>query len=164
MSQTRNFLVIAKQFISQAARGVCVATYREFDDYNHQRMMGLTALYLNGCYHSYFRKDDNYVTQTFNHIFDNTQIKNIVCFLHWTMAIVSSICEKMRPQLTQWVQETQLFYCPKNVDGFRTAITLLISQVYDELATEIQKTTEIKCCGQRAVTYDGQDLYILGEH
>ena len=155
MDPTTLFFATSKDYMVQTMCGVYMASHHQFKNFQLGRLLVLTAFYLNGCYHSYFRKDDQYITKTFQKIFTETSVKNVVCFLHWVLFVSHHIYEEMDPML----QQMSISSTGKDPNSLRTLLQGLIAKAYDDLVVDFKEKGEIKCCGKLETTYDGKDLF-----
>lgn len=153
---TKIFFDVSKEFITQAISGVLVACKRMHTQCSPTTFKILLAEYLNSCYHSYFKQDDDYVTTTYSKIFTETNVKSIICFSHWVL----NIGDHMYPTIL--AQFKHVTYTPHNINGYRTSIKMIIDLTYDEFVDDFMNSeNNIKCCGKVETTDDGKDIFTI---
>lgn len=156
LASEKIFFDVSKEFITQAISGVLVACKRMQMQCSNDIFKVLLAEYLNSCYHSYFKHDDEYITSIYSKIFTETNVKSIICFSHWVL----NIGDHMYFTIFEQIKHTS--YTPHNLSGYRTALKLVINLSYDKFVNDfISNGNYIKCCGKIEITDDGKDIFTI---
>lgn len=150
-----------KQYICQAVSGIYMAPYRfhkkfveEFINQNQCKIM--VAIYLNNCWHSYWKKTDNYVVNVIDKALSWNIIKGQTCLFNWFMKIILLITEDMSNFVSN--MDTHEF----TIDAVREKLYNKIEEYYDKQTKQLMENISIKCTGECDNTYDEkQDLFVL---
>lgn len=139
-------------FLIQATSGPFIALIRSgIKDININMITFLYIKYLNDCWHSYGKKNDQFVVQIFDAILNFEKIKGIVCLMHWLKTI--------------GIQMIEAFDLEKNLDKLKD---LDIDQkriiIHDNMETIFSKfvpfVNNVKCQGDNCDNeYDGNNIF-----
>lgn len=161
MSNKANFYKDLSDFVIQAATGAVMA-YIKFrsipSDMNAQLppptdlLSYLSKIYLNGCWHSYGKKNDPYVITSFDRILSHNIIKGKFCLVHWIDGLCSTVfrMEVLQRALKEWNTLEESIRREK----FFSLITQIVNKYIDTVKDQII------CIGNDCKdVYDGTDFF-----
>lgn len=152
------FVSDLKKFIKQAVSGALMNTTNcTINNKSNEWLLNLDSvlikIYLNMCWHSYGKKNDEYMMQSFDQILSHNMIRGIVCLIHWIDHIGLMMLEKIIG--SGFLLEIMNI----ETNTKRQKINAELSKIYDGMATIIAK---INCDGQQCDNdYDGKDFFII---
>jgi hypothetical protein len=135
------------QFLTQAIAGTYMSLYRSHRDL-YLFCKPTYVIYLNSCWHSYGKKDDEYIVETFDKILKDSGIKGSVCLMHWLLNVGITILD---------------VYEVKEYDEIDMMRTILYESIKSALQATLSKyLKDITCNGDNCDNkYDGKDIFIM---
>lgn len=146
-----------KQFLVQAICGPIMSQIRIGNlDITDDIIKYYLVRYLNICWHSFNKKDDDYVVDTFNKILDFNIIKGSVCLLYWIKNIGEIMIDMI--DLDTILEELDSF---ETLGGKRENLVEYINEIFDILEADL-KLEKMLCEGDKCDnSYDGTDLFLF---
>lgn len=146
-----NFVQSLKQFLVQATGGTLVAFIRTGRPVSHSLLFQSLLFYLNGCWHSYGKKNDMYIIKTFDNLLSHEIIKGSVCLLFWFKKIGKEMLDHLD---LKFIMEK----CNGHtIDETRTIIHSALSGIFDIVFPKLEK---VSCKGNECDnSYDNEDLF-----
>lgn len=156
--QTTCFIKEIKQFICQAISGIYIAPYKLNNKFiekytNHDTCEVLAAKYLNSCWHSYWKNDDDYVVGIINRALSWCVIKGKKCIFNWFMQIIKLLID----EVSSFVMSTDMQKENNTIDEIRKILYAKIEKCYDTLTNKIIEDRSLKCTGECDDKYDEHD-------
>jgi len=147
------FIKSAKEFVVQAVVGLIVAPEeiksREFYKYGNK-------MYMNVCWHGYFRDNDEFVIPRFKKMMSIGPAKCVTCLIFILNSIIDNIIDRIN--LTDMMMSDGPMELKKNL--LRYAFTERATTIYDEASDDIINSAKgiIGTC-DGIDKYDGEDFF-----
>ena len=142
-----------KYFLVQAINGTIMAPIRMGLNITKNSLKIYFIKYLNICWHSFNRKDDSYLVDTFNKMLKFNIIKGSVCLIHWFKTIGDIMIDRIN--LSGCLDELNKL---KTIDEKRENVNHNIELIFDSLDINFDNVT---CQGNKCDNSydDGQDIF-----
>lgn len=160
------FIIAMKPFVVQAVSGTFMAFLTNksldhitsFKEINPMLTMFL-RIYLNVCWHGYGKKNDTYVVDTFNKLFEHEMIKRVICLIDWIDVIGRSMINAIN--LDESIKQLRTM----NLTEQRSVVSTNMQIMYAVITSELTdlKCTDAKCITSPSDVYDGEDFYVTDE-
>lgn len=155
--EEKKFFLDMKPFVIQAVNGTFMAflSQEQFSQINDSRQITsilnmFLKIYLNMCWHSYGKKNDKYIVESFDKLLGYNLIKGSVCLIHW----IDNIGMIMTGLLDLSNTLLQLRTMPPNEQ--RRLIDINLTFMYDVISADF---SGIICTGTCNDKYDGKDIF-----
>lgn len=155
--EEKKFFADLKPFVIQAVCGPYMAflSQKQFSGMNdYQQIIPILnmflKIYLNMCWHSYGKKSDKFVVETFDKLLGHNLIKGSVCLIHW-IDNIGMIMTGLLDLSSAIIQLRTM-----NPDEQRRLIGANLTIMYDVISPDI---TGIRCTGTCNDKYDGKDIF-----
>lgn len=160
------FIIAMKPFVVQAVSGTFIALLNNrsldnitsFKEINPMLTMFL-RIYLNVCWHGYGKKNDSYVVNTFNTLFEHEIIKRVICLIDWIDVIGRSMINAI--DLDESIKQLRTMSLSEQRNIVTTNMQIMYSVITSELSD--LKCTDIKCITSPDNIYDGEDFFVTDE-
>ncbi|VBB18654.1 cylicin, basic protein of sperm head cytoskeleton 2 [Yasminevirus sp. GU-2018] len=112
-----------------------------------------SKVYLNGCWHSYGKKNDKYVVDTFDKLLKHDVIRGSVCLVHW----IDNLCMAVfkTPEIFQLMMTTNTVPIPSRREIISKAVNIIIQTYLSKIEGSV------RCKGTCNDTYDGKDFFLF---
>ena len=156
------YLKDLKEFLIQALRGGIIAPLTMNMEISLDTVLYLYIQYLNMCWHSYNKKDDDFIVRTFDKLLNYNLIKGSVCLFSWLKEFGLHILGTFNA--TNKFSELNETFKDKNISGIdnkRMFVGHVIENIFDILFSDINLP---ECKGDLCDnSYDGKDLFIFSQ-
>lgn len=152
------FIKDINSFIVQTINGCYMNAFR-FHDFTKDNDISKTVtyficVYLNQCYHQYWRKSDDFVIKSFNDILSHKIINGSVCLIYWLYNIsqLYIMFLNFSGDIVQYIRNM-------NEYDRRNFINFYIMRENDRILGVVKDNIGSGCEGDCIDNYDGTDIF-----
>ena len=144
-------------FLVQALTDIIMVLAKVKANITHFTIKETFKIYLNICWHSYYKKDDSYVSDKIDNILRSKTIKSCFCLIHWLKDIGDKMIDLISiSNLSNYLKELDKLETIEEKQGQVKSQLEMIYRFLDINFTDLQCSSECIDCKK---SYNGLNIF-----